>query len=351
LGHPGGWGAAEIAVALVALAIVVGGRRIHALFPGVLIALVAGLVASETAGFGGATVGRIPRGLPEVSLALPWEELPGLLLPGTVIALVGFAEPASIARAYATRERRRWNADREFVSQGVANLTSGLCGGYPVGGSLSRTSLNHMAGAATRASGAVTGLVVLAFLPFASVVSSLPKAVLAAIVIAAVLGLLRFGRLIDLWRVSRPQFAVAATTFALTLILAPHIERAIVIGVVLSILTHLARELTMRIDVELAGETLEIRPHGVLWFGNAQRVEERLIAVLERHRDVPRLRLVLDGLGRIDVSGALALYNLVEDASQAGLAVDVEGIPPQSRAMVERLGKRRGAGSTVSQRP
>jgi SulP family sulfate permease len=104
----------------------------------------------------------------------------------------------------------------------------------------------------------------------------------------------------------------------------------------------------MRIDVELAGETLEIRPHGVLWFGNAQRVEERLIAVLERHRDVPRLRLVLDGLGRIDVSGALALYNLVEDASQAGLAVEVEGIPPQSRAMVERLGERRGTGGTVS---
>jgi SulP family sulfate permease len=172
--------------------------------------------------------------------------------------------------------------------------------------------------------------------------------VLAAIVIAAVLGLLRFGRLIDLWHVSRPQFAVAATTFALTLILAPHIERAIVVGVVLSILTHLARELTMRIDVSLAAGTLEIRPHGVLWFGNAQRVEERLIAVLERHRDVPRLRLALDGLGRIDVSGAIALYNLVEDASQAGLEVDVDGIPPQSHAMVERLGQRRGTAGTVS---
>jgi SulP family sulfate permease len=342
LANPSGWGSSEIAVTLMTLVIVFGGRRIHALFPGVPIALVAGLVGGTAAGLG-EPVGPIPSGLPRISLALPWEELPALLLPGAVIALVGFAEPASIARTYATRERQPWNADREFVSQGVANLVSGLSGGYPVGGSLSRTSLNHMAGAVTRASGAVTGLVVLAFLPFASVLSALPKAVLAAIVISAVLGLLRFGRLVDLWRVSRPQFAVAASTFALTLILAPHIERAIVVGVALSMLVHLLRELSVRIDVSLADRTLEIRPRGVLWFGNAQRVQQRLITVLARHDDVPRLRLVLDGLGRIDVTGAIALYEVIEDAARAGRQVDVEGVPPHSRAMLERLGARRAS--------
>jgi sulfate permease, SulP family len=200
-----------------------------------------------------------------------------------------------------------------------------------------------MAGAATRASGAITGLVVLAFLPFASVLSPLPKAVLAAIVISAVLGLLAFRRLIELWRVSRPQFAVAWTTFGLTLVLAPRIERAVVIGVALSIAIHLLRELTLRIEVSRADDTLEIRPQGVLWFGNAQRLEDRLIAVLREHRDVARLRLVLDGLGRIDVSGAIALYNLVEDATEAGLEVELQGVPPQASGMVARLAARRTA--------
>lgn len=341
--HPADWNAAEIGLALATLAIIIMGRRIHRIFPGVLVALVLGLVASSAADIGAATVGEIPSGLPAISLAVPWAELPALLLPGAVIALVGFAEPASIARTYATRERQPWSADREFIGQGAANLASGLSGGYPVGGSLSRTSLNYMAGAATRASGAITGLVVLAFLPFASVLSPLPKAVLAAIVISAVLGLLAFRRLFELWRVSRPQFAVAWTTFGLTLVLAPRIERAVVIGVALSIAIHLVRELTLRIEVSRADDTLEIRPQGVLWFGNAQRLEDRLIAVLREHRDVARLRLVLDGLGRIDVSGAIALYNLVEDATEAGLEVELQGVPPQASGMVARLAARRTA--------
>jgi sulfate permease, SulP family len=340
LTHPSGWGASAIGLSAVTLVVVFAGRRLHPLFPGVLVALIAALLVSSAADIGAATVGHIPSGLPQISLALPWEELPALLLPGAVIALVGFAEPASIARTYATRDRRPWSPDREFISQGVANLASGLSGGYPVGGSLSRTSLNYIAGAASRASGAVTGLVVIAFLPFASTLSPLPKAVLAAIVISAVLGLIRLGRVLRLWKVSRPQFAVAATTFALTLILAPHIEQAVVAGVVLSVLIHLLREISMRIEVTIRDATLEIRPHGVLWFGNAQAVEERLITVLEQHRDIPRVRLVLNGLGRIDVSGAIALYNLIEDAAQAGLEVSVEGIPPQAQDMVDRLGPR-----------
>jgi SulP family sulfate permease len=334
--EPAEWHWPAVALSLVTLGVVFGGRRIHPFFPGVLVALVAAIALGAVGAYDGPQVGEIPAGLPALP-DLRLDALPSLLLPGAVIALVGFAEPASIARSFATRERQAWSADREFVSQGVANLAAGLSGGYPVGGSFSRTTLNHMAGAATRASGAVTGLVVLAFLPFASVLEPLPRAVLAAIVITAVLGLIRLRRLVALWRVSKPQFAVAAGTFTLTLVLAPHIERALAVGIALSLVVHLLRELQVEVQASATDTTLEVRPTGVLWFGTAQDLEDRLIALLQAHPHVTRLRLVLDGLGRIDLTGALALDHLIDDARQAGLAVEVVRVPPQARPLLRRF--------------
>src|SRR5262245_7214551 len=341
-GDPAAWDAEALLVAVATITIVFGGRRLHRLFPGALVALAGGLALGGLAGFGGTPVGDIPSGLPSVSLDLPWEELAGLVVPGAIFALVGFAEPASIARTYATRERQAWSADREFVSQGVANLASGLSGGYPVGGSLSRTSLNYVVGGATRASGAISGLCVLAFLPLAAALSGLPEAVLAAIVICSVLGLLRVGRIAALWRVTPPQCAVAAATFVLTLALAPHIEHAVAIGVGLSIAVHLARELALRLDETVTAGVIRLRPSGVVWFGNAQRLEEHVTGVLEEHPGARRLELSLGALGRIDVSGAIAIHNLIADARVAGLEVEIRDVPPQASAMLDRYAAHRG---------
>jgi SulP family sulfate permease len=272
---------------------------------------------------------------------LPWGALPGLLVPGVVIAVVGFAEPAAIARTLAIRERRSWNADREFIGQGAANVAAAVSGGYPVGGSLSRTSLNHAAGAATRFSGAVTGIAVLLFLPFATTLESLPSAVLAAIVIVAVLGLLQPRRLVVLWAVSRPQAAIAWTTFVATLAFAPHVERAVITGVVVAILVHLVRELTLHVTATASGDVLDIRLAGVLWFATAPSLPERVVAALERHPDVTRLQLDLVGLGRIDVTGAMTLDRLVEDARRAGLSVEVRRVPTSAQGLLKRYQQQR----------
>jgi sulfate permease, SulP family len=337
---PAAWQLGTLALAAVSAAIVFGGRRVHPFFPGVLVALLGGLVVGGAAGYGGAVVGEIPAGLPGLP-GFDLGALPDLLLPGAVIALVGFAEPASIARTYATRERRPWSADREFVSQGAANLAAGLSGAYPVGGSLSRSALNHTVGAATRLSGAITGLAVLCFLPFAAVLEPLPTAVLAAIVISAVAGLVRLRPLFALWRISRPQWAVAWTTFGLTLLLAPHVEWAVLAGVVLSVVVHLVRELTLRLEVTVSERELRVRPAGVLWFATASDLQERLIGLLKSNPDVERLRLELDALGRIDLTGAMTLGHLLDDVRAAGLTVEVHGVPPQARGLLERYGARR----------
>ena len=196
-----------------------------------LVVALGGLAWSAATGYGGPTLGEVPRGFPTPSLNLPWTALPALIVPGAIIALVGFAEAASISRTFAAQDRQPWDPDREFISQGAANLASAFSGGFPVGGSFSRSSINRLAGARSRWSGGFTGLVVLAFLPVAWLVAPLPRAILSAIVVAAVATLLKPRTLIGLWRISRPQAAAGTTTFALTLILSPRVDQAILVGV------------------------------------------------------------------------------------------------------------------------
>ena len=171
LAHPGAWEGASILLGALTVCVIVGGRRIHPLVPGVLIATVVGVAFSVVTAYTGPTVGDIPVGLPRLDVALPWVRLPVLILPGFVIALVGSSEAASISRLYAAKERMPWSPDREFISQGAANMAAGLFGGFPVGGSFARSSLNYLAGARTKWSGAFSGLAVLLFLPFAQILA------------------------------------------------------------------------------------------------------------------------------------------------------------------------------------
>ena len=323
-------------ISLFTVAVILLGHRLHPLFPGVLVAVVAGMVSSLYLGYDGPTIGAIPTQWLALELNLPWYRLPKLLLGGVIIALVGFSEASSIARTYATLERSRWSANREFVSQGVANLASGLFGGFPVGGSFSRSSVGRMAGAKTRWSGAITGLTVCAVLPFASVFSALPKASLGAIVIAAILSLFSFGELIQLWQMSRPQAVLGWLTFALTIVLSPRIDLAVLMGIVLAIGVHLWREQRLVLKTWQDGESLHFEPHGVLWFGSAYRLEEALSEMLSEHNG-ERLVLHLGGLGRIDLSAALTIKQLINDAQTAGLKVEVANVPPSAERWIGRL--------------
>lgn len=332
--HPAAWDPIPLGVTIATLAIVLGAPRIHPLLPGVLIALVAATLFSHLANYTGEIVGTIPTDLPTVSLALPWGSMRDLVLPALIIALIGFAEPAAIARTYATEERRAWDPDREFVSQGVANLAAGLSGAFPVGGSFSRTGVNRAAGGTSRWSGAVAGLAVAAVLPAAGLLAPLPRATLAAIVIASVLRLVNFRPLIRLVRLSPTQAAVAWTTFVLTLALAPHVERAVLIGILLAVGVHLWRDLKVQVDVSYRDGTLIFRPQGVLFFASAPGLDVALMRKLAEHPETACLRIDLGLLGRIDYTGALALASIVEGAEDIGLRVELVRIPPRARRLL-----------------
>ncbi len=337
LASPGQWHWPTLAMGLGTVALTMYGRRLHHLFPGVLVAVLGAMAYSAATGYQGAAVGPLPSGLPPLSVGFPWQALPALLLPATVIAVVGFAEPAVIARHYAAIDRQLWDPNREFVSQGVANIASAVVSGFPVGGSFSRTGIARMSGAKTRWTGAMTGALVLAFLPWANLLATLPSTVLAGVVIAGVIKLVQARKMFRLFGVSRPQAGVAWVTFLATLALAPRIDHALLLGMGLGILVHLWRELHIRVETEYRDGTLYLRPIGVLFFGSAPDLDQALLRQLAAHPDASAMEIQLERLGRIDYTGAVALKDLAEEAANSGLAVTIVGPPPMAREMLRKV--------------
>lgn len=333
--HPGAWEPEAIGLAMVTLALMLGGRKIHKLFPGVLFAVIFGVIYSNVTNYSGVVIGTIPEGLPPFSVDLPWGDIPSLLVGGTVIALVGFAEPASIARTFAGEDGDQWSASQEFFSSGCANLVAGMTGAFPVGGSFSRSSVNRFAGAQSKWSGGITGLVIIAFLPFAGVLEPLPEAVLGAIVVGAVYTLVKPKRLIALWKRSKSQAMLTYITCALTLITPPRVYFAVIIGIAIAFAHHFF--LRFRLEVEQPTATsMRARPVGMLWFASNGAFETELAAALESNPEAFEVELDLSDVPSIDSGIADAIGSALNGHRDRSLLVT--HAPPGSEALLQGLG-------------
>ncbi len=339
LSRPQDWFTPAVLVALVSIVIILLGRKLHRIFPGTLIVVLLGLAVAGWLPYNGEVLGEIPSVFPSLSLQVPWSNWPSIVLGGLIIALVGFAEPASIARQYAILDKIPWSSNREFISQGVANVTSGLVGAFPVGGSFSRTSINRLAGASSRTSGLITGCAVLAFAPFSHILAQLPTAVLGAVVITAVISLINFKELWHLRVYSRPQAIIGWLTLVACLVLAPRIDIAILLGIGVAVCHHLRREQQLVVDSWIYENVIHIKPKGVLWFGSIANFETKFRHLLSIHREAEGVVIQLEALGRIDLSAAISLSRLVQDAKKTGLAVSLENVPPMAKAWTQRLWK------------
>lgn len=340
---PGDWSAPAIVLTVLTIAVVLGSRRIHHLFPGVLLMVVGATIWSSATDYDGPTIGELPGGFITLGLDLPYDQVGDLILPGIVIALVGFAEPAAISRTFAALDRIPWSANRELISSGVANVTSAISGAFPIGGSLARSSLSRFAGARTKWSGAVTGAVVIATLPLAPNLETLPRAVLGAVVLTAVYRLIQPLPIVRMWRQSAPQAAIATATFAATLLFSPNVERGVILGVGLAIAFHLYREMRVDYAYGISGDTLTIRPSGVVWFASTPAFEDAFRDAVSAHPEATRLVVDVGHCGRLDFSGASTLAALVTDFADEGMDVTFVDIPHHAaRSLAVFLGGRHG---------
>lgn len=322
------WNWTAVVFALATAIAIVAGRAYHRRFPGVLLAVVAATALSGVIGYTGSTVGALSGDFVSLRFDLPWSSVSQLLVPATAIALIGFAEPSSIARTFAAEDREPWDPNREMTSQGVANLAAGFSGAFPVGGSFSRSSLNRLGGATSGWAGAVTGLVVLAALPLTPLLANLPTAVLGAIVVVAVVPLIRVDRIVTLIGQSAPQAAVAGGTMAATLLSAPRVERGVLVGIGLALGVHLLRELNVTVDGERRGDVLTVSPKGVLWFFTVPSVDRIVRAELAEHTQLDHVEIDLGGVGRLDYTGAAGLARIIADIRSSGVTVAVRNVPP-----------------------
>lgn len=285
-------------------------------------------------------VGSVPAGLPRISMGAIGRaiDVPSLaqLWPGALtIAFVSFMEAISVASKMADRGGQRVAPNREFAALGLANLSSGLVGGYPVAGGLSRTAVNADAGATHKVAGLITGTLVLVTLAwFTGLLAPVPTAALGAMIVAAIAGLVDLAEARRLWVVKRNDFWLLVATFIATLTLG--IQRGILVGVGLSVLllvvrttrphtavlgrlpgTEVYRNLERFPDAIPTPGVLVVRLDAQLYFGNVTFLRTSLEALerecVERF-DTPLRAVVLDasGINQLDASAEAALHELHE---------------------------------------
>ena len=303
-------------------------------FPSVLLVVLAAAGLSVWTGFeasGGAVVGQLPEGLPLLTLpGLPsWSVLSALVLPTLVITLVSFLETASSAKVDSDQAGHRWNQNQDLIGQGLGKIASGLSGAFPTSSSFARSALNIFAGAktgwATLASVIVVLLSLLFFLP---VLRHVPQAVLAAIVLTAVVGLLKPKAFVRLWRISRTEATIAGVTLALTLLTAPRLYWGVLAGVLMGLSHFLFQRLHPRIvevglDADgslrdrhvwhlppLASQVYALRMDAALEFASASSLEQAVAAYLSQHPDTRHVCLFAQPINRIDATGVECLAKL-----------------------------------------
>ena len=307
---------------------------------------------------GGEVVGAIPEGLPKISApTLEMDKLGALFSAALVIALVGFMEAISVAKAVAARTKQRLDPNQELIGQGLGNLVGSFSMAYPSSGSFSRTAVNMNMGATSGLSSVFTVLIVLVVLLFLTpLLYHLPQAVLAAIIIMAVGGLVNIEAVKHAWKAHKHDGAAAIVTFAATIFFAPHLDNGILVGAGLAIVLFLLRTMKPRVallgrysdgtlrdikvnpDLPTSEHIMAMRYDGSLYFANVSYFED---AVLEALADRPKAKyalIVADGINQMDASGEEVVHHLIDRLRDAGVTLVFSGLKKQVIDVMRQTG-------------
>ena len=346
---------------LSAIILLVGFKKYAPKLPGVLITVSLLTWASYLSGYakmGGKVVGNVPQGLPTFSMPLSdWHATVALLPAAFVIALISFMEAMSSSKVIALKTRQPWDENKELIGQGLAKIAAAFSHSMPVSGSFSRSALNLSANAKTGLSSIFAALfVLLTLLFFTSLLYHLPKPVLAAIIMMAVIGLINFRVFTKAWRTNRDDGIASIVTFIATLVFAPSIQNGILTGIILSLALLLYRMMRPTITSlgiqqgsmlrdadrnnlpQIHPKLGAIRFDGALRFVNVSYFEE---ALLKLERDRPGISHILvkcSGVNDLDSSGVEMIFNLVERFKNMGITLTFSGPKKQVLSVMNRSG-------------
>ena len=338
-----------LAVGVIAITLLAAGER---LLPGKPVALgivALSIVAASALGLpahGVPTTGTIPAGLPSLAgPALRIRDVEGILPLAGGCLLLAYIESISAARTFAATHGYVVDPRQEFLGLGAANLATGLGQGYPVAGGLSQSAVNDKAGARTALAlifASVTLSLCLLFLT--GLLENLPKAVLAAVVVTAISGLLDFRALFRMWRVSRLDFYAASMALGSVLVLG--ILEGILLAALASVIMLLIRasqphvaflgripgtkaysDLARHPENEKLPGVIAFRPEASLIYVNADTVLESVLGQL-RGVGLSEVRLVVCDLSAspyLDLAGCRMLHELYNELASHGIALRIVG--------------------------
>ncbi|MFV0280788.1 MAG: SulP family inorganic anion transporter [Rhodoblastus sp.] len=295
------------------------------------------VVAFDLEGKGVKVVGKIPQSLPPFTMPLLDPALwRALAVPALLLSVIGFVESVSVAQTLAAKKRQRIDPDQELIGLGAANIAAAFTGGYPVTGGFARSVVNFDAGAETPAAGAYTAVgIAIAALFLTPLLASLPIATLAATIIVAVLSLVDFRALREVWRYSKPDFAAMLATIVVTLLAG--VEPGVLAGVGLSLALFLWR--ASRPHAAIVGRVPEtehfrnVKRHKVftdpriltiridesLTYFNARWLEEFVLEQVAEHAELRHLVLMCSAVNGIDASALESLEAINHRLADGGV--------------------------------
>jgi SulP family sulfate permease len=357
-------------VGVVSLVVVFGLRAVAPRVPGALVLVVGGLLASslfDLGAHGVALVGDVPRGLPALEVpsgSLLWDHRSVVALAATALVLIGFSQTAGDARAFAAKHRYRIDIDQESVAQAAANTGAGLFQGMPVSTSLSASSLNDHSGARTGLASLTSGVVVLlTLLVLAPLFSGLPKPVLAALIIEAVVGgMMNVPEMRRMYRVQRLDFWIAVAAIAATLLFG--VLAGVAIGIGFSLLwlvsvatrphipvlgrepgTQVFRDLADNPDDEQYDDVVVLRLDAGLFFATADALDDRVRALTTSGSGATAVVLDCEGINFVDSQGSATLHEILDYCDDEGLTLRLARVKPSVRTTLERDGFLRRLGA------
>ena len=303
-------------------------------------------------------LGPLPQGLP--SFALPWirmSDIQSVVLGGCAVALVSFADTSVLSRAYAAKLRTPVNPNLEMVGLGAANLAAGFFKGFPISSSSSRTPVAEAAGAKTQLTGVVGAIVVALLLLVApNLLKNLPSAALAAVVIAAAIGLIEITDLVRIFRVQQWEFWLSMACFVGVAALGaiPGIGLAILISVVeflwdgwrphFAVLGRVEglrgyHDLKRYPDARLVPGLVLFRWDAPLFFANAEQFQERIHeAVAASPTAVRRVLVTAEPVTDVDVTSADMLFDLEASLREAGIELRFAEMKDPVKDKLKRFG-------------
>ncbi len=351
-----------LVVGATSLAVLFVGSHLAPRVPWSLLVLVGGILVSSQVDLsekGVRVVGDVPTGLPIPSIPIVDVSLwSGIITGGLAIAAVGIAEGLAAVRTFAPSGAVDPETDNgEFIAHGAADLASGLFGGMGVGGSLSKTAANARAGAYTQMSGVAAAVVVLLFVFFAAgLLADLPRAVLSAIVIHAVWGLVSVSAFRRYAAVRRNDFLAAVVAFVGVLVLGPLNGLLLAVGQSLLGLVYRSMQVEIdemgRVDGEKAAwgsvandptrrtyrGVAVLRPDGPLFWANANSVVMHIETMVRERDHLRAVVLDLEATNQMDTTTAERLQQMMERLRGRGIDLYLVRVFGNVRDVLTRSG-------------